>query len=230
VGVDILIPVNRLDRAKTRLAGLLTPGERRQLALLTLSVVLEAARPGGSVVVLSADDRSLLPLDGARFIEEDRHLVGLNAQLEAAIARMGPPDDLLILHADLPLATPEAIARLGGAPSPPAPLQTTRERGAKVGSVTAVRSADGGTNAMLLGPPGRFALGYGPGSFDKHMVAALGAGMAFSEHRNEALSLDLDSPADILALLAMPEARESPVTTYLRGLHLEAREGWPADA
>ena len=56
MGVDILIPVNRLDRAKTRLAGLLTPEERRELALLTLSVVVEAARNVGPVTVLSADN------------------------------------------------------------------------------------------------------------------------------------------------------------------------------
>ena len=83
---------------------------------------------------------------------------------------------------------------------------------------------------MLLGPPGRFALGYGPGSFDKHMVAALGAGMAFSEHRNEALSLDLDSPADIVTLLGRAGARDARVVEYLRGLKLHGREGWPNDA
>ena len=232
MGVDILIPVNRLDRAKTRLAGLLTPIERRELALLTLAVVVEAARNVGPVTVLSADNSAAQADLGVSFMHEDPDLNGLNSQLEGAIGRLGGSGELLILHADLPLATAIAIADLVAASahlSPPLPRGTSRERGPG-GEGVAVRSVDGGTNAMLLRPPGRFRLAYGPGSFEKHMAAARAAGVSFVQHQSEALSLDLDSPADIKALLGTPEARDSSVARFLRGLNLEAREGWPAGA
>lgn len=208
----VLIPVNRLDRAKGRLASLLTLDERAELVRRSLATVLEAVAGAGlETVVLTSDEgvRAAVP-SAVRIMGEDESLQGLSAQLERAAERLAV-DELLILHADLPLATAEALRELI-AQAPTAP------------SVTLVRPEDGGTNAMLLRPPGRFALAYGKGSGDLHEAAAREAGMAV--HRADApeLSLDLDTPADVRALLAERAGRACEAGRYLIGIGIEGRE------
>ena len=207
-----LIPVNRLDRAKGRLAGLLTPDERRELALCTFATVVAAVTEAGwRPVVLTSDPavRAASPAD-ALVLDELGAMLGLNAELEGAFPRLQPafpqPDDpqLLIIHADLPLATAEAIRALALAAAP-------------AQSATLVRSPDGGTNAMLLRPPGLFALAYGRGSFEKHRLAALAAGVRCHAVESAALALDLDTPDDLLTLLASEGGRATAAGRLLVG-------------
>lgn len=210
----VLIPVNRLDRAKGRLAALLEPGERAELVRRSLAAVLAAVEGAGMVaVVLTSDEgvRTVLLAD-VRVLSEDPHLHGLSAQLESAADRVGV-DELLILHADLPLVTAEALRDLV-AQAPPAP------------SATLVRPADGGTNAMLLRPPGRFPLAYGRGSGDLHESAAREAGLAVRRADVPALALDLDTPADVRALLSTAEGRASEAGHYLVEIGIEGREAF----
>ena len=210
----VLIPVNRLDRAKGRLAALLDPEERAELVRRSLGTVLRAvAGAGMEAVALTADDavRAILP-GRVRVLAEDPGLEGLSAQLEGAAARLGL-DELLILHADLPLATAEALRDLV-AQAPPAP------------SATLVRPGDGGTNAMLLRPPGRFALAYGRGSGNLHEAAARAAGFAVRRADAPALSLDLDTPTDVRTLLATPEGRATEAGRYLVGIGVEERAAY----
>lgn len=208
----VLIPVNRLDRAKGRLASLLTPEERGELVRRSLATVLEAVEGAAlEAVMLTSDDAvgAEAPA-GVRVLEEDGEVRGLSAQLERAAVRLGV-DELLILHADLPLATAEALRELV-AQAPPAP------------SATLVRPQDGGTNAMLLRPPGRFALAYGTGSGNLHEAAARKAGLAVRRVESAELSLDLDTPADVRALLSTAAGRSSEAGRYLIGIGIEERE------
>ena len=212
----VLIPVNRLDRAKGRLAALLEPGERAELVRRSLGTVLEAVRGAGlEAVVLTSDDavRGILP-EGVRVLAEEAWIEGLSAQLARAAERLGV-DELLILHADLPLATAEALRELV-AQAPPSP------------SATLVRPEDGGTNAMLLRPPGRFALAYGRGSGDLHESAAREAGLAVRRAEAPALSLDLDTPGDVRTLLSTAAGRETEAGRYLVGIGVEGREAYGA--
>ena len=194
----ILIPVNRLDRAKGRLASLLTADERVALALATFTAVVAAARGSGEPVYVLTNDSRIGTTPGVTILGEDDALRGLNAQLEAAIRGIEAPEGgLLILHADLPLATSEAIGALvNAAPSAP--------------SVTLVRSTDGGTNAMLLRPPRRFPLAYGFGSYALHIAAAKAAFMAVHTVESPTLALDLDTPDDLHALLATAAGAATP--------------------
>lgn len=189
-----LIPVNKLARAKGRLEAALDSEQRVALALATLSTVIEAARGArGEVAVLTGDPavEAILP-SGVAVIHEEPGYDGLNGQLENAIAGLDAGLDLLIIHADLPLASGKALRRLiASAPNN--------------GSVTMVRSSDGGTNVMLLRPPRRFALAYGTESFEKHELAALLAGVSVTEFRSPALELDLDTAADLEELLSTDE-------------------------
>ena len=214
MATTVLIPVNRLDRAKGRLAALLAPEERAELVRRSLATVLEAVACAGlEGVVLTSDEdvRALLP-EGVRILGEDAEVRGLSAQLERAAERLDV-QELLILHADLPLVTAEALRDLV-AQAPAAP------------SATLVRPADGGTNAMLLRPPGRFALAYGQGSGDLHEAAAREAGLEVRRADVPALALDLDTPADARGLLARPEGRASEAGRYLVEIGIEAREAF----
>lgn len=212
MSVPVLVPVNRLDRAKGRLAALLSPEERTTLALITLETVLHAAGP--AAVVLTADRRVAEASNGkARVIAESADIEGLNPQLEAAVAQLvadgSGRDALLILHADLPLVTNEALEYL---------LSMARPH-----SIAAVESRDGGTNAMLLQPPGEFPLAYGPSSFARHTAAARQAGMHVSVNENRELRLDLDTPDDIVELLRAPRGRQGAAGRYLLSIGVEAR-------
>ena len=212
----VLIPVNRLDRAKGRMAALLAPDERAALVRRTLATVLDAVAGAGlEAVALSADAelRAGLP-PGTRALAERPDAAGLSAQLELAAAALDRAE-LLILHADLPLVTASALRGfVAQAPSAP--------------SATLARSADGGTNALLLRPPGRFALAYGPGSADRHEAAALARGMAVRRADAPALALDLDTPADARRLLATPAGRATAAGRYLIAIGVEARDAFRA--
>ena len=208
----VLIPVNRLDRAKGRLASLLTVEERAELVQRSLATVLGAVEGAGlEAVVLTSDEGvgSAVP-PGVRVLDENEALQGLSAQLERAAERLAV-EELIILHADLPLATAEALRQLV-AKAPTAP------------SVTLVRPEDGGTNAMLLRPPGRFALAYGKASGDLHEAAAREAGLAVYRIEAPELSLDLDTPADVRALLSTAAGQATEAGRYLVGIGVEGRE------
>lgn len=212
MSVPVLIPVNRLERAKGRLAALLSPEERTTLALITLETVLHAAGPAS--IVLTADRRVAEAAKGkARLLAESPDREGLNPQLEAAVATLiadgTAREQLLILHADLPLATNEAVEYVLSMAGPNA--------------IVAVESRDGGTNAMLLQPPGRFALSYGPSSFSRHTAAARQCGMHVAVNPNRELRLDLDTPEDIVELLRAPRGRQGAAGRYLQSIGVEAR-------
>lgn len=208
--LPVLIPVNQLERAKGRLAETLDPAARVRLFLATVRTVIAAANDAGMrPIVLTRDPRIAAECGRlATVLEEDSAVFGLNAQLESAIRRLTTPgglDELLILHADLPLASGEALRSFAEA-APPAP------------SVTIVCSPDGGTNAMLLRPPGRFALAYGAGSFALHRDAAIAAGLAVHEAKVRALALDLDTPADITGLMETRGGPDTPAGQVLASL------------
>jgi 2-phospho-L-lactate guanylyltransferase len=210
--IPVLIPVNALGRAKGRLSALLAPEERETLALITFETVLHAA--GGSAIVLTPDERIAALAEGrARVLAEDPARHGLNGQLEQAVAMLlaETPEcpALLILHADLPLATEGAIETLRSLEQPE--------------TAALVPSRDGGTNAMLVCPPGRFALAYGPASFAKHVSAAKAAGIEVRTNENRELRLDLDTPEDIRELLRAPRGRQGAAGRYLLSIGIEER-------
>jgi len=86
-----------------------------------------------------------------------------------------------------------------------------------------VSSRDGGTNAMLLCPPARFELAYGPDSFAKHVAAANAAGIEVRTNENRELRLDLDTPDDIRELLRAPRGRQGAAGRYLLSIGIEER-------
>ncbi|HMO96550.1 MAG TPA: 2-phospho-L-lactate guanylyltransferase [Tepidiformaceae bacterium] len=214
MSVPTLIPVNMLSKAKGRLSEILTPEQRETLTLITLGTVLHAAGP--SAIVLTPDERVAEFVDGkARILREVPGRPGLNSQVDHAIEELVGrgivTDRLLILHADLPLvrsATIEAFVASDPGPN----------------SVTLAESSDGGTNAMLLNPPGKFEVRYGPKSFQLHVMTASDLGLHVHSCQNRELELDLDTPADIDRLLATARGQQTAAGHYLLSIGL-GREG-----
>ncbi len=214
MGIPTLIPVNHLEKAKGRLAERLTPEQRETLTLITLGTVLHAA--GADAIVLTPDERVANFVDGkARIVREVPGRPGLNPQIDHAIEELlaegTVKDRLMILHADLPLVrswTLDAFEAEDPGPN----------------SVTLVESSDGGTNAMLLHPPGRFRAMYGEKSFGLHVMVASDAGMLIHSCRNRELELDLDTHADIDTLLSTARGQQTAAGHYLLSLGF-GREG-----
>ena len=118
MGVWAVVPVKELDRAKERLAPVLSPARRRALMLAMLDDVLAtlAATPGlGGLAVVTVDAAAcrLSARYGARIIEigaRDGHsgAVAAAARLLAVEGRPG----MLTVPGDIPLVTPDEIAQL----------------------------------------------------------------------------------------------------------------------
>jgi 2-phospho-L-lactate guanylyltransferase len=208
----VLVPVNRLSAAKGRLAAVLDQRQRAELAMATLQTVLDAvAGTAGEAIVLTADDDVLRAVSPPhRQQRESPALRGLNAQLQHAIASLAL-DEVLILHADLPLATPACLQHLA---------EVAPARGLAI-----VESGDGGTNAMLLRPPGLFPLCYGVGSAAAHRDAAVAAGLPVALVEVPELALDLDTEADLATLLSTEHGRTSAAGRLLRSWGFEAEDG-----
>jgi 2-phospho-L-lactate guanylyltransferase len=113
--VDLIVPVKRLDRAKSRLRGVLPRHVDLVLALLLDTVTAAGATPGvRRVLVVCEDDRvpQALRGSGAECVDR-RGLPGLNAALGygAALLRAGDGHGVVgALQADLPALRPDDLA------------------------------------------------------------------------------------------------------------------------
>ena len=182
-----LIPVKELSQAKARLAPVLDGDRRRELALALYRDVLAAALacPALDGVAVVSRDRDALTLAveaGAEGLPEPG---GLNEALTSASQTMAERgvDRLVVLAADLPLATPDDIATIALADA----------------DVALVPSEDGGTNALALSP-GAIAFRFGPDSARRHLAAADAADLRSLRLELPTLALDIDTPDDLARL------------------------------
>jgi 2-phospho-L-lactate guanylyltransferase len=193
-----VVPVKERDRAKERLAPLLPPELREALALAMLEDVLSAvtAASGLAGIILVTVDpaaRQLARRYGARIIEDGARsghtgAVAAAARLLAAERHAG----MLTLPGDIPLVTADEIGQVVAA-HPPAP------------SFTIVPSHDeGGSNAILLSPPGAVPLRFGVDSFFPHLRAAEERGIRPNVLRLPGIALDIDNPEDLAVFIQHP--------------------------
>lgn len=185
--VAVLVPVKAFSEAKLRLAPALPPLGRAELARAMATHVLAAAHPLPTAVV--CDD-----VDVATWARQRRALViweperGLNRAVEAGVERLRSAGArrVIVAHGDLPLAGGLAwVARFPG--------------------VTVVPDRVGnGTNVICVPADAGFTFSYGPGSFSRHTVEALGRGLPLRVVRERHLAHDIDTPADLDERLAAP--------------------------
>ncbi len=187
----LAVPVKSLERAKTRLAGVLSPAERAALTLAMLCDSLEAClvQDGWQTWVVSPDAAVLevsARMGATPFHEDTGTLVGALRETERHVA--GPRSELAVLLADVPTVTPVALAEA---------------LAVDAAVVAAPASSDGGTNLLVRWPPDVIPVRFGPNSFARHRWAARRARVTFEEVRAPALAFDVDRPGDLSELIAM---------------------------
>jgi 2-phospho-L-lactate/phosphoenolpyruvate guanylyltransferase len=181
-----LVPVKALAEAKGRLAPAVGPLPRRLLAIAMFEDVVAAlqAVPALTAPVVVSPDREVwrrADAMGCRVVEEPPGAGDLNRALTAAARRLGNGSPLLVVAADLPLASPAGLERVLAAARAP---------------VAVVPSADGGgTNVLAWRDPASFAPSFGPDSAARHL--AVPGAVRVEE---PGLSLDVDTLADLEAV------------------------------
>jgi 2-phospho-L-lactate guanylyltransferase len=139
-----------------------------------LGDVVETALQVGRVLVVT-DDPGVVP-PPAEVVEDPG--AGLGAAVAAGLARV--EGHALVVNADLPAATPDALRLLADA------------------GLALVEAADGTTNALSLPAPGLYAPLHGPGSAQRFRSHAPFATVSIPE-----LELDVDSDADLEQVAAL---------------------------
>jgi 2-phospho-L-lactate guanylyltransferase len=198
-----IVPVGSLERAKSRLGAVLDAEERRDLVLRLAERTIRAvlATPGiAETLVVTPDDevRELALATGARPLRQRSRGLndGLREGRDEAIA--GGADAVLILPIDLPRVSPEAIGELA---------RVAVDHDPPVVAIVGDRHGRG-TNALLLAPPDVIDVHFGGDSRDAHTSAAAAAGAQLVE-LDGALTVDLDTPDDLLLIESMADVPES---------------------
>jgi 2-phospho-L-lactate guanylyltransferase len=198
--VDALVPLKRLDYAKTRLATVLDPPTRVRVMRALLSHTLEVVQAAPSVarvtLVSSAVEAPAIAAEHGVGHFDDRALPW-NDALAAAMAEV-QGDAVAIVSADVPLLTTTDVEAYVGA---------LTEHGAVI-----ARATDAGTNGVAMHPVGAMRTTFGSkGSAALHAELAREAGLTPVTLDLEGMAHDLDTAADLNEVLrhAMsPEIRD----------------------
>jgi 2-phospho-L-lactate guanylyltransferase len=188
-----VLPVKRFAAAKQRLAPGMGSTHRAELAAAMLEDVLEsigAARSIERTIVVSSEPGAieLAAAAGAELIADPDEGGHSGAALAGITrARQLGAGCVVLLPIDCPLLAPRELERL---------LTGMPER-----YVAIVPDRHGtGTNALALSPPDAIEPSFGEGSCALHVAAARAAGIPFGVEELSSLALDLDTPADVVAL------------------------------
>ncbi len=201
----VVLPVKRFAEAKQRLAAGMDDERRKALVAAMLEDTLGAigaARAVERTIVVSGEPRAqeLAAAAGVEVLPDPSDEGHVTAAL-AGIARAEADgaECVVLLPGDCPLLDPRELDRL--------------LTGLPASFVAVVPDRHGsGTNALVLAPPGAIRPAFGEGSRDRHVAAAREAGVPYAVEELPSLALDLDTPADVVAL-----------TTALEGRHKRAR-------
>jgi 2-phospho-L-lactate guanylyltransferase len=191
--VAAVLPVKHFDEAKQRLAGGIDAERRRRLVAAMVEDVLEAIGQARSIertIVVTGDPiaQELAADAGAEVVPDPADAGHVEAAL-AGIARaeVEGADCVVLLPGDCPLLDPRELDRLlTGLPTPYVGIVPDRH--------------GTGTNALVLNPPSAIVPAFGEGSCARHVALAREAGAAFGVEELASLGLDLDTPADVVAL------------------------------
>lgn len=212
-----VIPVKEFEGAKHRLSGLLSPRDRRLLAEVMLSDVLDAV----------AGCRSLA---GVMIVTIDPQATVLGQKIGARIVSDGAQDG----HTGAVNAGRRILAREGrsGMITMPGDIPAVR-----AGEIDAVLSAhlaapsftispahdDLGSNAVVCSPPESVPLRFGDNSYFPHLDAARRQGIEPTVIRQPGIAVDVDHPPDLALFLRMPQSAGTRTRALLDELGVPAR-------
>ncbi len=193
----ILIPVKDLRGAKQRLSEVLSPEQRMLLAEAMMTDVAAAVigwkqRPPVALVTSYPAAIELARECGFEVIEDREHPGETGAiAMATQVAVERGAHETLVLPGDMPLLTSGELERLYAAAPPE--------------GVLLAPSADRrGSNAVLRRPAASIPLRFGNDSFLPHCEAARATGKPLVVLELAGVGLDIDTPADLAALLSFP--------------------------
>jgi 2-phospho-L-lactate guanylyltransferase len=192
-----LVPLKDLVQAKTRLAGLLRPAERRALAQAMAEDVLTVLSSHSSIaqITLVSDDPGaglLAQRYGARcWSEQSLGGSGLNAIIKSASDRLlgNGEEPLLVLHADLPLLTVHDISAV---------LSSQREL---QGLIIGCDRQGSGTNLLAFNAAHMPRFCFGLDSCTGHVASARSAGIPVQILQRSGISVDVDVAPDLKCVM-----------------------------
>ena len=196
--ITALVPFKPLSEAKSRLANILSPADRRTLALAMLDDVLTALSRSSSIdrVIVTASDHAAQALVMSRGLEFMPDTAGtLNGALQAAIHTIDPGSMLMVVHADLPLLEEDDIDEF---------ITLMPSDG-----LVLAASNDGGTTAAMCAVPQRMQWSFGEHSLQRHIAAARARNIPVVSVREGPITFDIDRPVDLYRLLNNPGGRQT---------------------
>lgn len=195
--IHVVLPVRSVAGGKARLGEALDAEEREVLILGMLErtlAVLASWPPCARVHVVTQDRRVARAVAGSGVAGILQASQGLNEGVAqgVAAARRDGARAALVLPADLPLLTVEALGRLLDA----ADAALAAGSGRPLVAI-APSDARNGTNALLLSPADVIEPSFGEHSFEAHVRAAAAADATLQVVTDPALGFDLDTPEDV---------------------------------
>ncbi len=177
-----VIPFKK-NNAKSRLSSLLSGKEREELAMAMLNDVTGALVGSGCFDVIDVLTTSMIGVEGANIVLAE---MGLNEALNEYLGKMAShnmDESVLIIMADIPLATGKNIKDI---------VSTNADIAIAPGRM-------GGTNAIFIRRPASFHVDYYGASFLKHLEIAKGLQTEIIDSFN--LSTDIDEVSDLAEIL-----------------------------
>ena len=215
--IHAAIPVKRFNRAKSRLADVLTDQQRQQLSQAMLCDVLRAvtgsqALAGAVVISADPDARQIAKQYGAETMHDPAE-TGPSAAIALAEAYLSSRsgDGMMAIMADVPLVTASELGEMliAHGPSP---------------AVTLAPARNGlGCNAAICSPTNVIGLRFDGKSLALHHQLAERQGAAVTSVVTQGVGLDIDNADDLEAFCRVRSATQT--ADLCRDLNLYDRRG-----
>ena len=192
-----VIPIKQLENAKQRLAGLLTPEERRLVFTAMVKDVLGVAEACVQIdqILVITNDAAVTELAlgyGAEIHPEPEPSGLIEAVTCAGELLASQASRMLFLPGDVPLVTPEELETV---------LEGFGRSEAAEFLIVPARDL-GGSNCIACSPPDAMQFGFGEDSFRRHLALARSLDIEPVVLKLPGLGLDIDTPDDLQELLS----------------------------
>lgn len=205
----VVVPVKQFHLAKQRLSTVLSSDERAYLAKMLLHDVLRSVTncpKTTQTVIVSRDPAAeeIAHAFGCVFLPETASDLSTAVSQGAAYAKEHGATSFAMLPADVPrVSSAEVTALLSSGP--------------KLSGITIVSDRHGtGTNGIVVRPINLMPFSFGESSYQIHCRRAQDLGVSVAQLKLAGLSLDIDTPSDLISLLEI--AGETASAGYLRSI------------
>jgi 2-phospho-L-lactate guanylyltransferase len=186
-----VVPLRGPSTGKTRLADVLGPEQRRELAIAMVTDVIDQLQQSSVddiVMAVGGADAAAVAGDlGVSSIHDPPGNGGLDGALTGVVAQLPRDVGVLVVTGDLPHLTASEVDRL---------LDVDRD-------VVVAPCTDGGTGGLLQRPGSRLGFAYGNGSAARHVAAARRMGRTTRLVASPGFEHDVDTPGDMERAVSM---------------------------